>query len=117
MPMPAERCQHMLDALQSILQYTQGANLASYLANGMLRDSCCYQFVILGEAAKDLARLAAPQISRHAPGLVRQLSHANKLRCKLVHDYRQLDQRMIWNAIRGNAPVLLQDLARLRPYL
>lgn len=87
-----------------IREFTEGRSFEDYAANTLLRSAVERQFEIIGEAVRNLQRLddeAASQISNR--------KRIVAFRNILVHGYAVLDDRVVWDILRKDLPVLSRE--------
>ena len=95
-------------ATQSLMEFTSGKTLADYLADAMLRSAVERQFEIIGEAMTRLARSddsAAARITAHR----RIIAFRNVL----IHQYTDVDDRLVWDVAEKSLPTLAQEVEAL----
>lgn len=74
----------------------------------MLRSAVERQFEIIGEALRQLERIA-PHLARELP----ELSQAIAFRNILIHGYTTIDDRTVWRTVQESLPALRARLATL----
>lgn len=84
--------QHMLDAMVSIKEYTQGGR-AAFLATPMVRDAVLRNLEVLGEAAKNVP---GEFRARHPET---EWSRIAGLRDVLIHRYFGVDYDTVWDTV------------------
>ena len=98
------RIQHILDAINEIELYTEGATFDGFMNNSMMRFACVKQLEIIGEAANrvtDELKQGYPHINwREIVGL----------RNILIHEYFGVDERIVWEIIQNDIPKLKSNL-------
>ena len=96
------------EAGRLIASFTQDKAFADYERDAMLRSAVERQFEIIGEALAQLARLEQ--------GLAERISDHRRIiafRNILIHGYTQVDNRIVWDIVRSNLPILRQQVAEL----
>lgn len=91
-----------------LAQFTAGKNFADYTGNGMLRAAVEREFEIIGEALAQLARLdqeLAAGISEHRTII--------GFRNILIHGYADVDDRLVWDILETNLPILSREISAL----
>jgi uncharacterized protein with HEPN domain len=101
------RIQHILDAIQEIEKYIDGANLELFVNNTMMFNATLRQLEIIGEAANGLTEDFL-QDTQTIPW-----ARIIGLRNLLVHEYFGVDDITIWNVVTINLPDLKQRLINL----
>lgn len=85
-----------------------GGRPPTYLADRMLRSAVERQFEIIGEALRQLQKVA-PDLAREIP----ELNQAIALRNILIHGYTTIDDRTVWRTVHESLPALRARLAGL----
>jgi len=101
------RVQHILDAIQEIESYIDGANLETFLNNSMMFNATLRQLEIIGEAANGLTETFL-QSTQEIPW-----ARIIGLRNLIIHEYFGIDDITIWNVVKINLPDLKQKLINL----
>jgi uncharacterized protein with HEPN domain len=101
------RVQHILDAIQEIERYIDGADLELFLNNSMMFNATLRQLEIIGEAANGLTEIFL-QNTQEIPW-----ARIIGLRNLIVHEYFGIDDITIWNVVKINLPDLKQKLVNL----
>ena len=98
---------HIIDAVDQIMEYTQGVNKNDFQKSRMIQDAVIRNFEIIGEATKqvsDSTRSNFPDVPwKNMAGM----------RDKLIHDYMGVDLDAIWNTIEEMLPNLRGDLQKI----
>ena len=97
--------QHSVGLLQS---FTLGKSLEDYLGDAMLRSAVERQFTIIGEAVNALARSDPATVSRISAHR-RMIAFRNVL----IHGYADVDDRLVWDVVMTNLPLLARETAAL----
>lgn len=98
----------MQRAARSLTEFTGGKILAHYQQEEMLRAAVERQFVIIGEAMTQLAKIdeaTAARISGHR----RIIAFRNVL----VHGYADIDDRLVWDVVETSLPTLVEEVGTL----
>ena len=98
----------MAQAARDILEFAQGMDYSALLADRKTQSALIHQFLILGEAAKQLSdafKAGHPEMP---------WDDMARMRDKLVHHYREVKIRILWDAIQNDIP---KPLAFLEPFL
>jgi uncharacterized protein with HEPN domain len=96
----------MADAARSILQFRGQMNFEQFRADKKTQSALIHQFLVIGEVSKLLSdefRKCNPHIPWSAMA---------RMRDKLIHHYRGVDLREIWNAAEIEIPRLLSFLQK-----
>jgi len=98
----------LAQASRDILDFVRGMDFAGLVGDRKTQSAVIHQFLVLGEAAKQLSdafKAAHPEMP---------WNDMARMRDKLVHHYREVKLRIIWDAIESDIPRLL---AFLEPFL
>jgi len=99
----------MIYAARLIVQFKERMNYEQFRADQKTQSAVIHQFLVIGEVAKllsDAFRMANPQMPWSAMA---------RMRDKLIHHYRGVDQQEIWNAAELEIPKLLSFLEKHLP--
>ena len=99
----------MKRAATLILQFTEQMNFDEFRPDLKTQSAIIHQFLLIGEIAKRLSedlRKSSPEIPWSAMA---------RMRDKLIHHYRGVDLREIWNAAEQEIPKLLTFLKEHLP--
>ena len=100
---------HMLDMSQKALDFVTGLDKADYDQDEPLRLALAHIIQVLGEAARQVSpafRDAHPRIPwREIVGM----------RHRIVHDYMNVDEDVVWEVIRQDLPPLVAVLKKIIP--
>lgn len=110
MPSPktdSVRLQHMLDATQKALQFTQGRSRQDLNDDELLALAVVRLVEILGEAAKNVS----PETRSQSPKIPwRQIAGT---RDRLSHAYFDIDLDIIWDIVANGLPAIVPELQKL----
>lgn len=98
----------ILDSCDAISQALSGLDLDAYAANRLVRSSVEREFIIIGEAAAALSRIA--------PDLFASISHARRIvdfRNRLTHEYPNVSDAVVWGIAARDVPILRSECAAL----
>lgn len=87
---------------------SEGLDLAGYQGNRLVRSSVEREFIIIGEAAEALARVA--------PKTFDAITRARRIvdfRNQLTHEYPTVDDALVWAIVTHDVPVLRRECAAL----
>jgi uncharacterized protein with HEPN domain len=92
--------EHILSCIDRIRSYTEGLDYDSFLEKQVVQDAIVRQLEIIGEATK---RVSTEYRDRypHIPWKVMA-----GMRDKLIHDYIDVDFRMVWSTATEDIPEL-----------
>lgn len=89
-------------------RFRRGKMLDDYLSDPLLRSGVERQLEIIGEAVSKLSRVD-PTTGARLTGRRRIIA----LRNILIHGYASVDDRVIWNILDQNVPVLQREVRRI----
>jgi len=100
---------HMLDIARKVVTKTSGLSRADYDQDENLRLALAHLVQVIGEAA----RRVSPKTQKAHP----EIPWANiiGMRHKVVHDYLEVDEDIIWAVARVDLPALVKALERIVP--
>lgn len=102
--------QLLLDMLESInraMRYTKGMSLERFLNDEQVRDAVMRNIQIIGEAANRTSRAlqsATPHI---------EWSKIIGMRHRLVHDYFEIEEAIVWRVVIDYLPPLAEELEKI----
>jgi uncharacterized protein with HEPN domain len=91
-----ERIKHIFDAIENILNFTEGRTYEEFKSNVMLRHAVFHNFVIIGEAANLLTkddRETNPSVN---------WGEIIGMRNFLVHGYYIVQNHIVWHTIKDD---------------
>lgn len=102
-----ERIQDILDAIGEIQAFTRGMDFAGFSADAKTVKAVELDLIVIGEAAN--------QIPGHVEEKYPQIPWAlmRAMRNRLVHVYFSVDERLLWETIQNDLPVLASALKPL----
>ena len=98
---------HILEAISQIQNYCEDIDEVTFQKNRMIQDAVIRNFEIIGEASKNVERVAPEFVSAH-PDL--PLAFAYDMRNLLAHGYYKVDVAVVWKTIERDLPVLQQQV-------
>ena len=98
---------HILEAVSQIHKYWEDIDEVSFLVNRMIQDAVIRNFEIIGEASKNIERVAPEFVAAH-PEL--PLAFAYDMRNLLAHGYYKVDMAVVWKTIEKDLPYLQQQV-------
>ena len=101
-----ERLEHIATAIEKVLQYTDGISYEELIDDSMRLHATVYNVQIIGEA---IYKLSAEFKENHKETPWRQIE---KTRHILVHDYYQIDNRILWSIIKDDMNPLKQQITQ-----
>ena len=98
---------HILEAISQIQNYCEDLDEVTFLKNRMIQDAVIRNFEIIGDASKNVERVAPEFIATH-PEL--PLAFAYDMRNLLAHGYYKVDVAVVWKTIERDLPFLQQQV-------
>lgn len=92
-------------AVRAIQEFIEGLTYADYERSLMVRSAVERQVTIIGEALTKLAS-AAPEVAAGVGGHRRVIAFRNVV----VHEYADIDDRLVWEILRDHLPQLDRDV-------
>lgn len=101
LPTDAERIDHMIAAIEEILEYIQGKTLENVAHNRPLEHLLVRNIEILGEAANRTTR----RLREKYPAI--PWRNMVSMRNRVVHAYHDIDLYIVWSTAINELPPLL----------
>jgi uncharacterized protein with HEPN domain len=98
----------MIDFARKVLAYTDGLDLAGFVANGLAYDATLRNLELIGEAATHIP----DEIRTTYPEIPWRMIIATRNR--LIHGYLGIDDDTLWSIIQDDVPELLPLLKALK---
>jgi uncharacterized protein with HEPN domain len=95
----------IVDYIDDIESYIKLLDFHQFEENGLVQDAVIRKIELIGEAAKRLSVSFWEQYRETLP-----LAEAVSTRNRLIHQYDDIDLRIIWNTIKNDLPSLKQKL-------
>lgn len=98
----------MRQAIELLAQFTHGKTYSDYERSPLLKSGVERQFEIIGEALNHLLKID--------PKLSSKISEPGKIisfRNILIHSYDVVEDRVVWNIVEKNLPVLAKEVNQL----
>jgi uncharacterized protein with HEPN domain len=98
---------HMVDIVNKAIGFVQGVTRENFDNDELLRISLTHLLQVIGEAARRVSpdfRAAYPQIDWKA---------IVGMRSKVVHDYLNVDEDIVWDTVINELPSLVNKLERI----
>jgi uncharacterized protein with HEPN domain len=99
---------HILEAISRIHEYLEDVDEVGFLSNHLVQDAVIRNFEIIGEASKNIERVAPEFVAAH-PEL--PLSFAYDMRNILAHGYYKVDLGVVWKTIERDLPYLKEQVS------
>lgn len=100
---------HMLDMAQKAAQKTRAIQRQDYDQNEDLRLALAHLLQIIGEAARRVS-MEFQHLHPEIPW-----SEIIGMRHKIVHDYLEVDEDIVWDVITADLPSIIVALERIVP--
>lgn len=98
---------NIIDAIDRILNYTEGIDQKEFKENNMIQDAVVRNFEIIGEATKNISS-ELREDTDHIPW-----KNMAGMRDKLIHNYMGVDLNAVWKTIDDILPSLHKDISDL----
>jgi len=102
-----ERLLHISDAIDSLIDFTNGISYDQYNEDYKLRLAVIKLIEIIGEASSGIS----PQLQEQYPGV--DWAILKSIRNVLVHEYFGIDYEIIWNTLKTNIPELKPQIGQI----
>jgi uncharacterized protein with HEPN domain len=99
-----EYLKHVLKAIDRIQTYCGDMSEVSFISSQITQDAVIRNFEIIGEASKNIERVATPEFLALNSDL--PLSFAYDMRNLLAHGYYKIDLEVVWKTIEADLPNL-----------
>ena len=100
---------HMLDMSRKAVALMRGKDRAAYDADETLRLALAHLVQVIGEAARRVQR-EFREIHSHIPW-----ADIVGMRHKIVHDYMDVEEDVLWSVVTSDLPTLIRDLGPIIP--
>jgi uncharacterized protein with HEPN domain len=100
-----ERLLHILDAIDSIIDFTYDLSYQQYNDDFKLRLALIKLLEIIGEAANGISEETQERFSEVEWSILKSVRNV------LVHEYFGIDYDIIWNTIKDRIPELKQKIS------
>ena len=97
----------LIRACELIVYFCEGLDWQAFSKDIKTQSSVLYQIVIIGEGVN---RLSSNFVDRNPQVPIRQI---RGMRNRVVHEYKEVDLEILWQAIQTNIPELLVKLKRI----
>lgn len=106
--MQPEAAKYLFDVQRAaalIARFCEGKTFDQYRADELLKSGVERQFMIIGEALSQLARLA-PDVTERIAAFRRIIAFRNIL----VHGYATVDDKIVWGVVETSLPPLIESV-------
>ena len=94
----------IIDSIQQIENYMLGITLSEFLSDRLIQDGVVRNIEIIGEASK---KISVDFKIRHAKIPWGKMAG---MRDKLIHDYRGVEYKLVWNIVFETLPIVKTQL-------
>jgi uncharacterized protein with HEPN domain len=101
------RLGHIYDAIIRIESYVRGIKKNAFLENSMMQDAVMRQIEIIGEASRHIS----DEFEESHPNI--PWFEMRGIRNKIVHDYLEINNDVIWDTVKNDLPVLKKQIERM----
>ena len=101
------RIRHILDAINTVQDYTTGMDYHAFRADQKTIDAVVRNFAVIGEAARHVP----PDVQKTHPEI--PWTRMRAMRNLLVHDYDRVDPEVLFETVRRDLPQVLAALEKL----
>lgn len=98
---------HMFDMAQKAQGFVQGKTRADFDADEPLRIALAHLLQVVGEAARHVSQEFQQEHAEVPWSLIIGMRH------KVVHDYMNIDEDVVWNTVATDLPPLIASLEPL----
>jgi uncharacterized protein with HEPN domain len=96
---------HMRDAARQASSFIEGMAREEFLNDGLTRDACCMNLIIIGEAAKRIIESWPEFAALHSEfGWHRMTGMRNRV----AHGYDDINFEVVWDTLVGELPELIE---------
>ena len=98
---------HMIDTASKAIGFVEGLSREDFDNNELLRLSLTHLLQIIGEAARRVSpdfRSVYPTVPWKA---------VVGMRSKVVHDYLDVDEDVVWDTVKNDLPFLIVELEKI----
>ncbi len=97
----------ILEALQSIKEYTQNMDYGDFIKDKKTRDAVVRNLEIIGEATKNIPE----EIKDKYPGINWKVIAG--MRDKLIHEYFGVSNQIVWETIANDLPMFESQIEKI----
>ena len=101
---------HMLEMSQKAIDLTEGLDRYEYDQDETLRLALTHLVQVIGEAAQRVS----PEFRLQHPDI--PWKEIIGMRHRIVHDYLNVDEDVIWEVVQQDLPLLVDELAKIVPH-
>jgi uncharacterized protein with HEPN domain len=105
-PTSQERVEHVLQAIELILRFTQPHDLKSFLQDEKTISACLYQFAIVGEATVNIDHDILEKYSY-------PWYKIKAFRNFILHEYHGIEMKVVWDAAINFLPEVKEVMEKI----
>lgn len=98
----------ILDYMGDIESYLNNIKMDGFETNGLLQDGVIRKIELIGEVARKLSRDFWVSYEKELP-----LAKAVAMRNKMIHEYDDVDLKIIWNTVKKDLPELKKKIKEI----
>lgn len=98
----------IVDYVDEVEMYMEGITFERFEQSGLLQDAVMRKIELIGEAAKRLSIGFWEKYRKELP-----LAEAVSTRNRLIHQYDDVDLKIVWNTVKNDLPKLRQKIKEL----
>lgn len=102
-----DRVRDILDAIAEIKKFTRGMDYKSFQEDDKAIRAVEMNFIIIGEAANQIPEDIEERYTNIPWSLMRAM------RNRIVHVYFKVDERLMWDTVQNDLPLLVPQLEKL----
>jgi uncharacterized protein with HEPN domain len=97
--------QQIVDYIVQVEEYVNTTDFEKFEQNGLVQDAVIRKIELIGEAAKRLSLDFWEKYRNSLP-----LAEAVSTRNRLIHQYDDIDLKIVWNTVKNDLPELKKKL-------
>ena len=101
------RLEHILQAIDNILEFTENITYEEFIANKMLKFAVIKNIEIIGEASYKLTRKFCQEHKEIEWDIIVKMRHV------LVHGYYQIEDKFAWLVVQNELQPLKEKIRRI----
>jgi len=98
----------IIDYIEETEKYVDKVSFNGFESNGMLQDAVIRKVELIGEAARRLSPLFWEKYKKVLP-----LANAVSTRNKLIHEYDDIDLKIIWDTVKNDLTKLKKKIEEI----
>ena len=98
----------IIDYVEEAEKYVDKVSFSGFESNGMLQDAVIRKVELIGEAARKLSPLFWEKYRKVLP-----LAEAVSTRNRLIHEYDDIDLKIIWDTVKKDLPKLKNKIEEI----